>query len=367
MLVTFVRCTEIYSPTLSSTTDALVVEGLITDSDGPFTIKLSKTVLFTSDSISGLNYVLGAKLTVSDNESHTYTLTDAGKGNYTLPSTFKAKVGDSYKLHIETTDGNIYDSKKEKLLSPLTYDSIHALHNTEDYLGSDKVLRNVPGSDILVDLFKSVPAGDSVPLCRFNPIITIQYQYIRPQKDTVRWYWEYNDWQSFSLNENENITEDPTLKSSALIKNHLVGFAPVGMESYGITPPDTLSYYLYYLRIYQYTMNRDSYNFYKDANSQLAASGKIFDPVASQLYGNITCTNHPTKIVLGLFEVSSVTQTAYLLEQGAYSTTALLEKVPYINIPSSGSTHFKVWNVEGQPVPDDSAFISTMPVWWMHY
>jgi len=367
MMVTFIRCTEIYTPSISSTAEALVVEGLITDSDGPFTIKLSKAVLFTSDSVSDLNYVLGAKLTISDNESHTYTLTDAGKGNYTLPSTFKAKIGNSYKLHIETKDGNIYESKTEKLLTPLTYDSIHAIHNTEEYLGQDNETRKVPGSDILVDLFKSVPAGDSIPLCRFSPIITVQFQYNRTVEDTIDWHWEYNNWQSFPLNANENITEDKALKSNALIKNHLVGFVPIGLGSYGITAFEDLTYCLYYLRIYQYTMNRDSYNFYKDANSQLAASGKIFDPVASQLYGNIKCINHPSKIALGLFEVSSITKTAFLVLHSAYSTSVLLEKVAYLDIPSSGITRFKVWTALGVPQPKDSAYISTMPSWWMHY
>jgi hypothetical protein len=62
MLFAFIRCTEIYTPNINPATEALVVEGLITDGAGPFTVKLSKAILFTSDSVSTQNYVSGAKL-----------------------------------------------------------------------------------------------------------------------------------------------------------------------------------------------------------------------------------------------------------------------------------------------------------------
>lgn len=366
-MLSFIRCTEIYTPNINSTTEALVVQGLITDGTGPFTINLSKAILYTSNSVSASNYVLSAQLTVTDNQNNTFPLTETGNGNYTLPLSFKAVIGNSYILHIQTKDGNTYESNSQKLLQPLTYDSIHGMHNTEKYLGQDNQLRNVPGSDILVDLFKTVSTGDSVPLCRFNPVVTIQYQYTVTEKDTTNWHWEYNDWRSFQLNTNENITEDNSQTASAFIKNHSVGFVPIGMESYGMASPDKLTYYTYYLRIYQYTINRDSYNFYKGANSQLAASGTIFDPVTAQLYGNMKCVNNPAKIVLGLFEVSSLSQSAYVVIQSPYSTNVLLQKVPYVDIPSSGTTQFKVWNLEFVPMPKDPAYNSTMPSWWMHY
>ena len=62
----FIRCTEIYNPVIDSQADALIVEGLITDGTGPFTVKLSKSVIFTSDSASIQKEVPGAKLTISD-------------------------------------------------------------------------------------------------------------------------------------------------------------------------------------------------------------------------------------------------------------------------------------------------------------
>jgi len=123
------------------------------------------------------------------------------------------------------------------------------------------------------------------------------------------------------------------------------------MSSYGLYPDHPIVYFFYYLRIEQYTLNRDSYNFYKNANSQLAANGKIFDPVTAQLYGNLKCINNSSKIVLGLFEVSSVTKSAALVIQGPYSKIVLVNTVPYVDIPTIGTTHYKVWTNIVLPMP----------------
>jgi hypothetical protein len=85
------------------------------------------------------------------------------------------------------------------------------------------------------------------------------------------------------------------------------------------------------------------------------------------------CLNNPSKIVLGLFEVSSVTQSACVVNyefpvypNNTYSIS--VQKVPYIdNIPSSGVYRYKVWTDFGSPQPKDSAFnVIPYPIWWTH-
>ena len=368
LLGTFIGCTEIYSPVIDTKAEALVVEGLITDGAGPFNINLSKAVLYSSDSVSTYNTVTGAKLTVSDNENHTFELTEAGNGNYTLPSTFIGIIGNSYRLHIETNDGNIYESGLQKLIPPQTYDSIRGIFTSNGFIGWNNQLKNVDGGEILVDLFKSVPKGDSVPLCRFKTNVTIQYDYNVFVKDTTNWHWVYNDRQTFQLNSTENITDDVSSSNNAVVKNHSIGIVPIDMSSYGLYPNSPVVYFYYFLRIEQYTINRDSYNFYKNANNQLAATGKIFDPVTAQLYGNLKCINNPSKIVLGLFEVSSVTKSAALVIQGPYSKIVLVNTVPYVDIPTIGTTHYKVWTNIVLPMPqNDPDYNSTIPAWWWHF
>jgi len=387
LMVTFIRCSEIYTPNIDATTEALIVEGIITDGVGPFSIKLSKSLLFTSDSLSNSSYVIGAKLTVKDNENNTFVLNDAGKGNYILPLSFKAKVGRSYKLHIETKDGNIYESNFEKLLPSQPYDSIRGFYITDKYPGESKfIITN--GADMRVDLFKSISNLDSIPSCRFNSNITVQYDYYIHNDTTVNYYWYVYGWRSVDLNLDENIIEGKSSKTGAFVQNHSLCFIPHGMSFYGCDiPPQGPISSDYYLRVNQYTMNGDSYRFYKGANKQLAANSKIFDPIASQLCGNMKCINNTSKIVLGLFEVSSITQTAFLI--CLLDNKVAMHKVPYLEIATlpvyfkslidnsivpSGVTQtnpiqYKVW-IDGLYKKEYKDPINYIPIpkpaWWYH-
>jgi len=367
LAMVFSRCTEIYNPVINSNTEALIVEGLITNEAGPFTIKLSKAVPFPFDSVSISRSVTGAKLTVIDNLNNTYTLSDTGKGNYTLASSFKAKIGNTYKLHIETTDGNIYESGVETLLPQQNYDSIRGYYTSQGYMDAENNYKTTDGADIRVDLFASEPKNVTPPLCRFSTNVTVQYTYEEAVTDTTSWHWFYFGWRVFNVNVNENITDERSVSTNTVIKNHSLGFMPFGITSYGLgMPPATVVRY-YYVRLNQFTINNDSYNFYKEANTQLASSGKLFDPVTSQLYGNMKCINNPSKIVLGLFEVSSVTHAAFIINPMSSNGKVTLYKTDYIDIPFADNERYKIWDKDPSSAPKDPAFtIIPFPSWWNH-
>jgi hypothetical protein len=371
LIITLIGCTEVYIPEVNSSTQALIVEGLVTDGAGPFTIKLSKAKPLSFDSVGVATPVLDAKLMIMDNENHVYTLDEGGSGNYITPTNFKPQIGNSYKLNIETKDGSIYESKLEKLLQPQTYDSIRGFNTTNSYLNSNHELQNATGADICVDLFKYLSKSESVPSCRFVSNVTVQYQYTETGTDalgnpTNDWFWFFFGWNTFNLNETENITDEKVVSPNPIVHNHSIGFMPFTAANYGFIIPYEASI-VYYLRVNQYTMNSDSYRFYKDANTQLSASGKIFDPITSQLYGNMKCVNNSSKIVLGLFEVSSVKQDAFIVRGSSYNQTVSISKVPIIIVPNATYNQFKVWAaMSGKPQNDPAYTPIPFPVWWYH-
>src|SRR5660397_27223 len=89
MIIALNGCTEVYIPEVNSETQALIVEGLVTDGAGPFTIKLSMAKPLSFDSVGAAISVLDAKLVIMDNENHVFTLDEAGSGNYITPTNFK--------------------------------------------------------------------------------------------------------------------------------------------------------------------------------------------------------------------------------------------------------------------------------------
>jgi hypothetical protein len=358
-----VGCSEIYVPEVDSVKEALVVQGLITDGNGPFFVTLKKALPYNSDSSVTTTYVSDANLTLTDSEGQTFVLTNQNKGQYWLPSTFKAVTGRSYVLHIETSDGEQYESEAQQLLPPETIDSLYTNFVYKDYINDLKELTTVGGYDVRANLFHNAPSTNPKPLCRFESNIVVQYQYdyyeIDPSNPLPKdWYWFVFGWDTFDLDETTNITDERSNTSTTEIKDHFLCFVPKQPSAYGIIiyPSSTV---FYYYRLKQYTINEDTYRFYHEANGQLLASGKLFDPITSQLYGNMSCTSNPSKLVLGLFEVSSVTQSAYLLRKATMS-------VPYTtNIPLSGKYSYKVYP-DNRPTEDSAFLVIPYPSWWSH-
>jgi len=378
VLVSFVRCTEIYNPNIASDKEALIVEGLITDEAGPFTIKLSKAKPLPFDSVNSATYLVGkAQVSIVDNEMKTYTLKESSFGSYVTPTEFVTKIGNSYKLRIVTREGVRYESSFEKLMPPQGYDNIRANYSTQDYLNGNNEMQNIAGALILVDLFKSLSSQDSIVSCRFNSNLTIQYSYtardltMNGKTEIDWWHWFRFRWKTVNLNTDNNITDEKIAGSSSSVINHSLGFMPFNLKSYnlalnyGMVIPEPII--IYYLRVNQYTINSDSHRFYKTANNQLSASGKLFDPITSQLQGNMKCLSNPSKIALGIFEVSSVRKYAFLIKGSVNNKNVSVIQAPVMDVPNDSKFEYAVWDNYPTPVPDDPTFNPIpLPNWWLH-
>lgn len=103
----------------------LVVDGLITDLPGPYTIKLSMPINLDKTSVLGVP-VQGVKVTVSDNAGNSELLTEKTPGVYTTsPSGLRGTVGRSYKLRLVTPAGTIVESTEETMLPVGDMDSLY--------------------------------------------------------------------------------------------------------------------------------------------------------------------------------------------------------------------------------------------------
>ena len=57
----------------------------------------------------------------------------------------------------------------------------------------------------------------------------------------------------------------------------------------------------------QNSISADAYRFYSEAREQLSSDGRLFDPVASQVHGNIMCITDELYPVCGVFFASDIT------------------------------------------------------------
>ncbi|MCF8453714.1 MAG: DUF4249 domain-containing protein [Pedobacter sp.] len=364
-------CTEIYHPEIDAEVEALVVEGLITNEPGPYLVKLTMAKPLPYDSASSDRFaVTGAKVWITDNERRSILLAEKSPGDYMTPNSFSAIVGNDYVLHIRTRAGVTYDSNSEKLLPPQTYDTARALYSYQNYVDKESELQEVAGADVRLDLFSNSDLAEEVHACRFAPTLFFQYWYTYRDRDIngneiMTYHWNNFGWKTYKMNTTENITPEKDASASPTINNHPVCFIPSKAESFRLTlPPLTITNYL---KVDQYTLNHDSYRFYKGANSQLSASGKLFDPINAQLYSNVRCSSDNSNIALGLFEVSSVSRHAFLININNRHKTAEVKSVSYMSTPPNNDFHYKVWDAPGDAPATDSDYIPIpLPSWWYH-
>ncbi len=331
-------CKKIYNPAINNQLEALVVDGLITNTNGPYSVRLSKAVPY--DSAAGRLPAIGALVTINDNNQNSYQLNEGRAGVYNSDKNFVGLSGSIYTLHIQTSQGDIYESSPQLLPPPPSFDSIHGFISAKEILietsGNGYLVSYINGVNVLLDLNKQ--SSELLPLSRFKSSLIIEYTYSEQLKGPPpplpkTFYF----WNTFSLDNNENITGSKYNTNNASIKNQSVCFFSTSKQSYNIGDTSSIKHFI--LTFKQYNLNSDTYNYYKGVNGQLASEGRLFDPIASQLNGNIKCINDSRKLVLGLFEASSIQTVTYIVQPNEFAKSAIFKKINNLGpIPGSGVT-----------------------------
>lgn len=303
------RCSEIYDPQLDIPADILVVEAHMTDKPETYYVKLSSTTPFNS--LKESTPVSGAKIWVTDNKDNSIQMySETGRGYYSYnPGTNNIAVsGDSYTLHIETSDGNIYESSPEEISSSVVVDSVYGIRkNRTELIQSPDGGSSIPTINSYIDIIADIQTGtNSTPKVRFAPDwIFEMIDYHRdiiggpPVPPTFSWsYLENNSLYISDLTDNNILTEQ---YAGSLLVNNLAYFYA----------KQNLSYIVVVLNFY--CLNNDSYSFYNEMKKQLSADDALFDPVEEQVTGNIKCISNPDKQVTGLFDVASHQINAFLV------------------------------------------------------
>ncbi len=110
-------CIDPFTITLSGSQEQLVVEGMITDQPGPYTVKLFRTKPI-NDQISNTLEVKGATVVIAGSDGIQEKLIENGPGNYvTNPTGIRGVIGKTYILKITTAEQGMYESEPEKLVA----------------------------------------------------------------------------------------------------------------------------------------------------------------------------------------------------------------------------------------------------------
>jgi hypothetical protein len=344
-------CYKVYEPQVDTTEKVLVADGLMTNQTDAYHVVLTYARQFNSNEKS--TPVSSANVYVTDNLRNSYIFNETGDGDYKSDSLqFTGIPGRSYKLHIVTPDGAEYESDPQRLFPEVDPDSVYAEFDTKETLERYSGLKvYTHGADILVDLHNQ---SDTLPRFRITSNLVMEYSwvtYVQKNRGDDLIHFDFYCWKTVNANYNFNLTDEEYSLNSASIKKHQACFFDdyfyVFAMSYGLkvnwndttgTPTERASqdfliqHRILYLN--QYTLNNETYLYYKSLNEQMQSEGKLFDPIAAQLTGNIKCISDPGTSAIGFFEASSVSNSEYIVDfHNLTNSQPSLIKKPYIPPP----------------------------------
>ena len=341
-------CREEFTPPVERQMSAIVVEGLLTNLKESYKVRISMATPY--DSSTNNTSVTGASVSIIDDLGNSYLMHEQQyqKYYYSDTSEFITVPGRSYKVHIEIPGGDIYESSVQKLAQPASVDSIYGYVAGREFWYKDQLgeiaTKTVFGAETFIDLTYS---SDSIVQFRFDNTLMKCYSYLfkytpemkaagipfPPPEDCPGAVCPYKIycWEKFDLETGTDLSQTTRNLISERMEDCTVCFLPFDTSFYQVSyVNDSCAFDMkgnlvcaeirqragsegMILETRLYALNQTSADYYKEINDQLSYEGRLFDPVAVQLKGNIKCISDPHKPALGLFEVSSCTPGSYWL------------------------------------------------------
>jgi len=302
LLVTAASCIDPYILNLKNYKSLLVVEGLITNENSSYKIKLCRT---TSQVDSAPEMITDANAYIIDGDSIKMHLQNIGEGYYKTDSTlFKGVVGQTYTLQILTSDGKEYRSEECTMLPVAGIDRIY-YEKGEEISGNQG--ESFTGLEILLNS-GDAPGMDQYLRWTFEEVWKIILP--SPQQNL---YTVVNDTTfSFPGVAEVNAVCWKKYQSDEIITNSVLSGeanSQAGQQIQFIAPvkSDRLTQE-YSILVKQYSVSKEEYDFWNNLKKVGEAGGDIFDSQPYTVISNIHNVNDANEKVLGFFEVSAVSQ-----------------------------------------------------------
>lgn len=345
LMVVFTACEDIYTPEVETVDNALVVDARFVIGEESNYVKLNHSLSFNDEKYD-YPEADGANVSVIDDQGNEYVLSEQIGGIY--PANFPINPEREYKLKIQYR-GDEYESSFEPVPPIPDLDTVYGFPEEKVIIetGSNNVndFRKSAG----VQLYGDITHEKKLPYYRFSGRKIMQYNYNVPvgEIEEVMYGWKSYPWQGVF-----NIAAPPDYSGATDIIKH-----PLWFLEERVLLDSGLTFAGWILILYQHGLSETSYNYYKDLNNQLESEGRLFDPLYVQARSNMVCTSDKNKLVLGNFEISTLTEHRYFVRYYGPKYGYYIKTIPYFyDIPWAGeqlAIRPDFWEYENRPYPDE--------------
>jgi Domain of unknown function (DUF4249) len=323
-------CISQFTPETDEKSNMLVVQGMITNQDRAYSIKISRSQPLGKTVVP--KPVKGCEVKITDDCDETYNLKEIVAGTYASDSTkFRGHVGGKYTLTIKT--GSLtYVSETMEMMPAPPIDSIFY----------EKILM------VQSNEWGKPEEGCQIYLNTYDP--TGKCFFFR---------WDYTETWEFHLHfvglnpccwitqKSDNIM----IKSTKEYDKSRITRYPIRFVS---NNSDRLSV-KYSLLVNQYSLNEDEYNFWEEIQNVSQNVGNLYDMTPTFIPGNIHNVDDPEETVLGYFSVSSISRKRIFIKDSFSGLPDLYWYCPTDTIWGEGEIeglNREVWVLEDHPLPD---------------
>jgi hypothetical protein len=297
-------CKEKYWPELDKYEDVLVVDGMITNKPGPYTVRLSVSAPIDSAELIPFT---DCQLIISDDIGNTENLIETEPGVYmTSPDGLRGIIGRKYQLQISSPEGENYTSAYEELKAPVGIDSVYGVI---EYRQDEKIPYELVGYQFYLDA-EMAEQDSSYFLWRADATYHYQSDF------TIRWYYDgtlnwfhgpdslYNCWKSYRV---ARIFTGST-QSLNLPKIDKYALHYVNTESRQLSVR-------YSLFVQQLTISEDAYEFWNGIEEQSTGQESLYATQPFQISGNVRNIDNDAEPVLGYFMVAGISEKRIFMDR----------------------------------------------------
>lgn len=290
-------CIEPFEPDIEETSEVLVIDGRLTDAQGPQTITISRSGPYNSPQFQPVS---GCVVRIEDESGSGITFLESSEGIYQSdPEPDFVAVGKAYKLMVITPDDRVYESEYDSLLACAPID--HLSYKLEVQGTSDPDI-NYYGIRFYADS-KGSPEDSRNYMWTFEETWEYIAYYI------IQYIWDGLIFQNhtpqlhgFKICYLTELLENFQVGSSSMMETNEIHQQPLNF----VTNQTPRLQEQYSLLVNQYSLSNDAFLYWDKISAQSGDAGGLFETQPSRTRGNISNINDPTEKVLGYFFASQV-------------------------------------------------------------
>lgn len=314
VVIMLCTCIDPYVPKLKGYESLMVVEGLVTDQNTSYTVKLSKTFMEQETTPFPVS---DAIVYITDQESNSTYLQPDGSGKYITDSLqFCGIVGKTYILHILTGNGDIYESDPCIMLPVTDIDNIY-------YEKEQALVNNGTETEDGIGIYLDSSEEGNTKYYRwafeetwkFKVPYPKKYDY-HPQDSSFTMIKKIKEYCWKNRKSDEILIQAVYEGESNQIKNKPIVFIASNKSDRLLIQ--------YSILVSQYSVSKAEYDFWNNLKQVNTSGGDIFAKQPYTVISNIHNINNAKERVLGYFQVSAVRQ------QRKYITTG---EITALNLP----------------------------------